>query len=426
MSIKTDELREQLVKTLTPVRDIASKAETEKRDYTDEEREAIKKGLAEAESIKDQLKAAEADNDLRKAIDSLGDAVDLLPKSDPSDPDQNGQKGKPGKGQSIGEQFVSSPEFKDWMSQMAPNGVFSDGKKGINSPPVQFSGLKALITGVSDTSGGALTAADFLGLVDPGLRRPLTVRDIITQGTTGSDSVEYVRQDAQTNAAAPTAEATDQTTGTKPESTFTLVKITAPVRTIAHWLAATKRALSDAAQLRTLIDEFLRYGLEEEIEDQVINGSGAGENFSGILTTTGVQTHALGADDRIVAARKARTKVKVTGKAVPTAYVFHPNDWEQIDLMVDNEARYFFGGPMQLGTPRLWGLPVVESEACPEGTGLVGDFRKAVLWDREQASIQVSDSHSDFFIKNLVALLAEARAAFGIFRPAAFVKITGI
>jgi hypothetical protein len=31
-----------------------------------------------------------------------------------------------------------------------------------------------------------------------------------------------------------------------------------------------------------------------------------------------------------------------------------------------------------------------------------------------------SDSHADFFIRNLVAILGELRAAFGVLRPAAF------
>lgn len=418
--MKTDELRQELHSVLSTARDTAKKAEDEKREFTPEESAEVKKSLDRATEIKDQLQKLEGDEEIKKALEAFGDSVDLIEK--------NGQKAavKAGEGQTLGEQFANAPEFKDWLARMAPNGQIPDSVKGLNSPPVQFPGLKALITGLSDTGAGALVQNQFLGLLDPGLRRELSVRDIITVGTTNSDAVEFVRQDTQTNAAAPTAEATSQATGTKPESEFTLVKVTATVRTIAHWLAATKRALSDVAQLRTIIDNFLRYGLEEEIEDQVLNGAGTGENFTGILNTTGVQTQALGADNHIVAARKARTKVRVTGKARATAYVFHPNDWEQIDLLVDNEQRYYFGGPMQLGTPRLWGLPVVETEACPEGTGLVGDFRMAVLWDREQASISVSDSHENFFIKNLVAILAEARAAFGVLRPAAFVKITGI
>ena len=106
-----------------------------------------------------------------------------------------------------------------------------------------------------------------------------------------------------------------------------------------------------------------------------------------------------------------------------TAYVLHPTDWETLDLTQDAEDRYYFGGPMVMGTPRVWGLPVVESEAIAQGVAIVADWRFAVLWDRMQASISVSNSHSDFFIRNLVAILAELRAAFGVIRPKAFVSI---
>ena len=108
---------------------------------------------------------------------------------------------------------------------------------------------------------------------------------------------------------------------------------------------------------------------------------------------------------------------------MPTAYVIHPNDVEDLDLLTDNEERYYFGGPVGVGVPRLWGVPIVESEAMTEGTAMVAQWDLAVLWDREQTNLLVSDSHSDFFIRNLVAILAEMRAAFGVLRPAAFVEI---
>jgi HK97 family phage major capsid protein len=105
------------------------------------------------------------------------------------------------------------------------------------------------------------------------------------------------------------------------------------------------------------------------------------------------------------------------------AYLMHPLDWEAFDLLKDGEDRYYFGGPTVLGNPRLWGLPVIESEACTQGVGFVGDFRQVIIWDREQTTIRMSDSHSDFFVRNMVAILAELRAAMGVFRPAAIVEL---
>ena len=49
------------------------------------------------------------------------------------------------------------------------------------------------------------------------------------------------------------------------------------------------------------------------------------------------------------------------------------------------------------------------SQANPAGTALVGDFRRAVLFDRESATISVGTVNDDF-IRNLIRVLGELRA----------------
>lgn len=419
---------------LKHARDLAAKAEEGKRDFTDEERGQVLAFVEKAREAHNALKALEGDAALVEEINALGRPVGELAKSHAPGSARD-RKG-------LGEKFTSDPHFKSWLSSVAPNGTVPDTMKGLHSPAVAFDS-KALITGVSDTSAGALVVPDNLGLQVglAGFQRELTVKDLITVGQTDTDQIDYVRVTAVTNNAAPVAEATgagvigDGTGGTitaaagglKPESGLTLAKVSTTVKTIAHWLPATKRALSDAAQIRTLIDTFLRYGLEEELEDQIIGGSGVGENFEGIMTVAGTQAQAWDTN-LLVTTRKARTKVRTVGRARPTAYLFNPEDNERIDLLRDDAGgagtgSFLFGSPAGLQVQTLWGLPRVESEAVPAGTGLVGDFRRAVLWDREQASIQVSDSHADFFVRNLVAILAEMRAGFGVIQPNAFVEI---
>jgi len=174
--------------------------------------------------------------------------------------------------------------------------------------------------------------------------------------------------------------------------------------------------------LRGIVDDELRADLEDEVNDQILNGTGVGENFEGLATVSGTQSQAW--DTNILTTtRKARTKVRLNGRTAPSAFVLNPADWEGIDLLQDNEARYYYGGPGEMGTPRLWGLPVIEEEAQPVGFGWCGDFMKAVLWDREQITISASDAHSDFFIRNLVAILGELRASFGVIRPSAFIEM---
>lgn len=413
---------------LTKGRDIAAKAETEGRNLTAEERAEVKGYVEQARAIHAQMLELDGDAKLREELSVLGS------------PAGDAKHVQPGQGKSLGEKFTEAPEFKGWLTSLTSgSGRIPDSVKGLNSPAVDFR-MKDLVTGVSDTSAGALVNTQWLGLLD-GLaqfQRPLTITDLITRGQTGSDTVEYARVTGFTNNAAPVAEATTAAgadvnatgdalelpagSGVKPESGVALEKVTASVKTIAHWLPSTKRALSDAAQIRTLIDQFLRYGLEEELEDQVLTGDDTGENFEGILTVGGTQAQAWDTD-LLTTTRKARTLVRTVGRARPTAFVFHPNDNERIDLLKNNNGDFYFGGPSSNPSAPLWGLPRVESEAMPEGTGMVADWRMAILWDREEASIQVSDSHADFFIRNLVAILAEMRAAFGVIRPKAFVEI---
>ncbi|MEQ1709456.1 MAG: phage major capsid protein [Terricaulis sp.] len=433
MNRKT-QLLAQLQAMLATARDIAAKAETEDRDLTGDERAIVTKALDDSKGIKAKLAELKADDEMLSAVKALGLEVVDGGDDDAAAGARTRPEAKARTGATLGGQFTDSPEFKGMLGQF-PGGRIGD-KARVQSSPV---GFKTLLTGTSSTSAGALVNDDWRGLLDMGVNmRPLTVVDMISKGTTTSDTVEYARVNVFTNNAAPVAEATTADgadvngagdalelpagSGVKPESALTFQVVSDTVKTIAHWIPATKRALSDASQVRSLIDSFLQYGLQEELEDQIVNGAGTGENFTGILSVSGVQSQAW-STDILQTTRKARTKVKTVGRATPTAYMLNPADWETIDLLQDNEARYFFGGPSRMGQPTLWGLPVIESEAIAAGTGLVGDFRQAMLWDREQASITVSDSHADFFIRNLVAILAEMRAGFGVIRPKAFVSI---
>lgn len=409
-----NELLEKIRAAAEKARAIAATVEAEGREFTDDEKGQVNGYLNEAKGYKEQLQRRAADDDLRKAIAELGGSL--------TDSSEQGQQTAAATARkSVGTQFTDSPTFKNWIKAFAPDGRIADSTRVGNSPAVQID-AKALLTGLSDTSAGALIVNDrFPGLV-PALRRPLVMRDLVATGTVGVDAIDWVKVNVETNNAAVVAEATSQSDGTKPESIFTFTKSTETVKTIAHWLAATKRSLSDAGQLRTLIDNFLEDGLNQVLEDQMVTGSGIGENMTGLFNISGIQTQAF-TTDLIQTYRRARTLVRTVGRDVPNAYLMNPVDWQNLDLLKDNEARYYYGGPGAIGTPHLWGLPVIESEAVTAGTAFVANFKQLVLLDREQATISVSDSHSDFFIKNLVAILAELRAMFLCRRPKSIVKI---
>lgn len=335
------------------------------------------------------------------------------------------EDGRETENKSLGFQFANSKEYKEWFNAIAPSGELNENIAINNSFPAFDA--KALITGLSATSAGAMVRRDYAPLVNFPFR-PLALRDVVTVGRTGSDLIEFPRVVSYTSAAAPVAEATTVPTsyaqagnGLKPESSMVLEKVTAAVRTIAHWIPVTSRALSDAAQIETLINNFLDTGLEIALETEMIQGNGTGEHFLGLDNTPNITLQPFDTD-MLVTTRKALTKVQVIGRARATAFVLNPYDWESIDLTQDAEDRFYFGGPMVLGQKRLWGQPVVESEAVFQGTFYTGDMKQAILWDRERATIRMSDSPYDMFLRNMKAILAELRAAFGVFRPPAIVR----
>jgi HK97 family phage major capsid protein len=105
-------------------------------------------------------------------------------------------------------------------------------------------------------------------------------------------------------------------------------------------------------------------------------------------------------------------------------HVLNPQDWFNIEIAKDDLGRYLIGNP-QGESIRPSGVPVIKSISQPVGTALSGAFGMgATLYDREEANIEMRDTHADFFVRNMVAILWEERIIFVVTRPQAFVKST--
>lgn len=428
--------RDAILAEVKAARAIADTAVNEQRDLSDVERDTINTHLGKASDIetrgKQEDELAERMAGFTKGLNVGLDLLDNEPTPEPHTVDVRQRKSKG----SVGSRFTKSDEWKALMASV-PEGRFSE-KARVHSQPMAFGGMKDLFySSDRDESAGVLVENDRRGMLDPFWQRPLSVRQLFANGNTTSDTIEYVRWDTVTNNASVVPEATsaDPINGTtvtnaigglKPQSAFTFTRDTTTVKTIAHWIPITKRALADAAQIRTYIDTFLRYGLEEAVEDEVLTGDGTGEHLLGLYNTPGVQTQAApgAGETNFHVLRRARRKVQIGGRANPTAYVMNPIDWEDIELTTDGNNQFYAGGPFQMAQPRLWGLPVITSESVMPGTAWCAAWNWGVIYDREQANVQATDSHADFFVRNLVAILAELRVGFTILRPSAFCRVT--
>lgn len=274
----------------------------------------------------------------------------------------------------------------------------------------------------------ALTSAGTAGSLvrpdrDPNLtllpRRRMTVRQLLGQGSTSSNSVEYMRQTGFTNNAAPVAENT-----LKPESTLDFEMDDVKVRTIAHWIKASRQILDDAPLLRSTIDGELLYGLQYQEEMQLLAGDGTGQNLDGLIPqATAFNEALLKADDQQIDIILRGIQQAAIAELPATGIVINTNDWYEILTLKDSNGNYIFPkGPFSNAPAVLWQLPVVYTNAMPVGHFLVGAFETAaVIYDREEANVQVSTEDQDNFVKNMVTVLAEERLAMAVKRPEALI-----
>lgn len=435
MNTRLKALMEAAQAAAKSARDIAEKAAGENRDLSDTEQADYTAALAKGKDLLEKYQTAKSDQEVIDAALALADDIGPDAKGDLES--QNGQIPVRERVKSLGLQVTDSVEFKSMMKAFARDGggYHIPDRAKIGSDPVR---VKGLFTGTSSTSAGAFVVNERTDIVETLGRKELKIRDLVSVRSTTSDVVEYVAQTSHTNAAAVVAEASssaaptapgsagalvlDANGGYKPEGSWAYEVRSTEVKTIAEWVPATRRALADVAQLEGLINDELARDVKETEENQILNGNGSGQNFTGINSTSGVQTQTF-STNLFDSVRKGITKLRTVGRVNPSAVVVNPADAETIDLSKDANNQYYYGGPFAISNRTLWGLPVVESETQAAGTALVGDFSKAVIWDREQTTITMTDSHADFFIRNMIAVLAEERLAFAVTRPTAFVKV---
>jgi HK97 family phage major capsid protein len=301
---------------------------------------------------------------------------------------------------SLGESFATSDEFK----------AFAEGRTSKARLEI-----KNTITGQSGSpaaNSDTIVAPQRQAGIVSGAFRTLRIRDVLPFGTTSSNLVEYTRELAFTNNSAETAEGV-----TKPESALTFELVSAPVKTIAHWLKLSKQVMDDAPALASYVDTRLRYGVDLRIDQQLLNGNGTGQNIGG-LAKSGNHTAftPVSGDNAIDSINRAIYAVAAADYNA-TAIILNPADWGAIERTKTTDDAYVFGAPQRLA-PTLWGLPVVATNTMTSGKFMVGAFDMAAqVWNRQGTTVEMSEADDTNFQKNLVTVRAEARLALAIYRP---------
>lgn len=371
--------------------------------------EAIKKRDAEVK------KNGEAQEKTGNTVDKLGKTLDEIQKEIKEMAAKGGRLGAGAEHvKTAGELFTESSVFTKSDSTSIVRGQSVD-VKSFHSKDMTSA------TGAVDGNGGLLVQPQRANTWIDEVEKKLSIRDLLTVATTASNAIEYVRVTGFTNNAAYRAEGA---AAAKSELQFELE--TAMVKSISHWMPASKEILDDAAGLRQFIDNKLKYGIKAKEDAELLYGTGVGNSITGLMVDADIPEFSRykAGDTKIDVLRRALTDVALTEYS-STGILMNPIDFEDIELMKGTDAHYIWLSIPSPAGPQMFRLPVVEANAMIAGNFLTGAFRQAAtLYDRQQATIRFSESHEDFFTRNMVAIMADERLALTIERPQAFVRGT--
>jgi Phage capsid family. len=406
---KFERLREAALSESMSAKSLALLIKEENRGFTPEEQERFDAHLAKGRELIPAMKDAKADEDIIRQAKAIA----------------HGVGGDPSLSQTAGGRTAWAKTAAQSVHGTMTNGA--TGQKALVSGTLHLT--NPIENDILTMAAAPRTILDLLRGQSPSQGDPYGRGDYqvetgeqFTNGLFGNDgggnTFSFLRQTVRTNNAAPVAD-----NATKPTSVYSFAEVEERYRVIAHLSEAVpQRLFHDHRALAEFLASEMALGIEMEVEDQVVSGDGTGENLTGLLTTSGIQTQAF-ATDTLTTTRKALTKLQAYGMA-PTAWAVNPADAEGFDLLREGAGtgQFLLGGPGGDTSKSLWTIPRVPSLAVPAGTAILADWTQASLQVRQGATLHV-DAGGVLFEKNQVRFRVEGRFGLAVKRPAAFVSV---
>lgn len=318
---------------------------------------------------------------------------------------------------SIGEQVVDNSAFKSYLAGNATKCRFE-----ITETKADDQGATVELENPMLTPGdGVLPTYRRPGIL-PKSVRPLSIEALFPSSPISGNSFEYVQEKGFYNGANVVKEGSQ-----KPFSSIKFEVKTGKVHTVAHLAKVSKQMLEDAPALISYLNNRMTYGVDLVVEDMLISGKGGENELSGIFTegnytpvnaTAGDLGSAPNLYDLILFAKSKIQQAYFR----PNMILLNPADWVKMLFVKNSSGDYYLSGPVNVAAKTLWGLPVLDSQAIPEGKFMVVDTTQAAtVWHRSGLTLEMFEQDADNVQKNLVTIRAERRLGFSIERPEALV-----
>lgn len=407
-------LEAEVKRLVEQAREITRSAEAENRTLTDDERMKVEGLIQETNTLKSRIAEQDDNERLMEAIENASSVA----SGEPTVVDDDYK--------TVGEAFTKSEGYKRLMARTL-SGNWTSGPVEIKGSVTDGAG--STVHSITDAGGSLPLQPQVAPMLGP-VEEPLSIAALFAQGTATQNSIVYLEEttqqtllgqqpySGQSSLAKTTAEAT-----AKPAVFVDFTKRSTSIEKIAAFLPISDEMLEDEPQIASYINGRLVVFVRQAEEAYLVNkllGSGIAVADASDLALGGASPNMF---DAIAA---GILTCQIGSGLNPDAVLIHPVDfWKMATTKDGTNGGYFSGGPYASPATSPWGIRTVVTREAINGFPLVGAFREgATVWRKGGLSVEASNSHSDYFRKNLTALRAEERLGLTVLRPKAFVKVS--
>ncbi len=284
--------------------------------------------------------------------------------------------------------------------------------KGSSRDNVRFTVNKAVgDMSLAGNTTGQIPQADRNPIIGDVNERLVTLLDLVSVGSIGSNLKEWVYVANEEGAAGSTAEG-----AVKNQIDFELVVGSQKVEKITAYITATDEMLEDVEGVTSLVQNKLTTKVRLALEQSVYDGDGVSPNMNGIVTVAPVfaaGTFAASVDNanNVDVLAVAQNQIELANCPMPTAIFMNPSDVTSLLLekVSSTDKRYIERLQLIAGTLSFDGVPVVKSTMVPAGDFLMGDFTKANVDFKKGFTVEIG-YNGDNFVKNFKTIRGEVRA----------------
>lgn len=284
--------------------------------------------------------------------------------------------------------------------------------KGSSRENVRFTVNKAVgDMSLAGNTVGQVPQADRNPIIGDVNERLVTLLDLVSVGSIGSNLKEWVYVANEEGAAGSTAEG-----AIKNQIDFELIVGSQKVEKITAYITATDEMLEDVEGVTSLVQNKLTTKVRLALEQSVYDGDGVSPNMNGIVTVAPVfaaGTFAASVDNanEVDVLAVAQNQIELANCPMPTAIFMNPSDVTSLLLqkVSSTDKRYIERLQLIAGTLSFDGVPVVKSTMVPAGDFLMGDFTKANVDFKKGFTVEIG-YNADNFVKNFKTIRGEVRA----------------